>query len=291
MWCRNNWIEYKFGNNAVRQSNESLVLTFNAKARAILPLAETSAATAKEIYATHKNIFVAMSGGCDSEFVADSFVRAGVPFTPIILTCEKFLNIHKWYVDHWCAKNNKKLEVIDIGFDMLMSVAKKKAEKIKATNGLAVFSSIVGDFVKSRGGFLVTGAMPAYWPDPKLNLGRNTEDCKFSGFYIDEDDFYIEALDPDYHPWCFAYQNPEILASIIHEWNPADPVEENKWRIFSQNPRPKLNGGEMILQNAIANQIPEYYNKISWTQDCKNNSTRDFYPLTTKQQLLTMLCE
>ena len=291
MWCRDNWIEYKFGDSAARQTTESLSLKFNACATQLLPLSVTAINTAKEIYSQHKNIYVAMSGGCDSEFVADSFLKAGVPFTPIMLTCEHFLDIHKWYVDHWCAKNNQTLKVLDIPFDMLMSVAKKKAHKIKVTNGLAVASSIVGDYVKKQGGFLVTGAMPAYWPDPKLKLGRNTENFNFEGFYIDEDDFYIELLDPGYHPWCFAYHNPEIFASLVNEWDPTEPVEENKWRIFSQTPRPKLNGGEMILRNAVANSIPEYYQKISWTQDCKNNSTRDFFPLTTKQELLKILCE
>ena len=291
MWCRNNWIEYSFGNNTVRQAKESLSLKFNAQAKQLLPLSVTAIETAKEIHSQYQNIYVAMSGGCDSEFVADSFTRAGVPFTPIMLTCENFLAIHKWYVDQWCIKNNRTLKILDIPFDMLMSVAKKKAFKIKATNGLAVASSIVGDYVKKQGGFLVTGAMPAYWPDPKLNLGRNTENFNFEGFYIDEDDFYIESLDPGYHPWCFAYHNPEIFASLVNEWDPSEPVEENKWRMFSQVPRPKLNGGEMILRNAIANSIPEYYQKISWTQDCKNNSTRDFFPLTTKQELLKILCE
>lgn len=273
----------------MRINNEKLVLTFTQKADKILPLSAAALETAHDIYSKHKNIYVAMSGGCDSEFVADSFVKANIPFTPVMLVCDNYTKIHKWYVDEWCARNNKTLEVIHINFDMLMSVSKKKATAINAVNGLAVSSSIVGDYVKQKGGRLVTGAMPAYWPDPKLQLGRNINNTQFSGFYIDEDDFYIEALRPNYHPWAFAYWSPSMLASIINEWDTTISVEDNKWKLFNQWPRPKLNGSEMIMQNSAANQLPEYVNKIKWTQECKNNCSQDFYPLMDKDQLLELL--
>lgn len=285
-WCNNDWITFDFGGNSRRTTNESINLKFNSRASSILDPVDAGIQTAKLIYKQYSNIYVAMSGGCDSEFVADCFIRAGVDFTPVMFTCEKYLDIHKWYVDHWCKKNHKQLEIFDMPFDMYMYVAKKKATTIRATNGLAVTSSIVGDYVKSRGGHLVTGAMPAYWPDPKLMLGRNVEGLEFEGFYIDEDDFYIELADPGYHPWSFAYHTPEMLLSIINAWNTNEPVEENKWRIFNQIPRPKLNGGEMIFKNVVANSIPEYKNKIQWALDCRLNSVRDFFPIGTKQEIL-----
>ena len=52
---------------------------------------------AQEIFHKYKNIYVAMSGGIDSEWVAKCFHRQGIPFTPIIYEAEDLMGADTWW--------------------------------------------------------------------------------------------------------------------------------------------------------------------------------------------------
>jgi hypothetical protein len=266
-------------------------LTVNEQAREILSVSVAAQRTAHEIYDRYKNIYVAVSGGCDSEFVANSFLRAGVPFTPIMFTCENYLKLSEWYVDKWAQDNELEVVKFELSFIDYMQQAHARAESARAICAMAVTPSIVADEVKRRGVYLVTGSMPAYWPDPKIRLYQVEPDTDFRGFYIDEADYYIEMLDPNYHPWSFAYWSPEMLAAIVNAWDTSMPVEDNKWRIFDLMPRPKMNGSEVIQGNTAANHCKEYRDQVEWSWSGKRFGSRDFFQLPDKEQLLDLLVE
>jgi hypothetical protein len=293
MYCRNNWLKYDFGGLPQRARHEDLNVHFTAKASVVLPLKEAAISTAREIYSQYKDIYVCMSGGCDSEFVAQSFLDAGIPFTPITLTCGYYLKFGEWYINHWCDTNNIPLVKYEVSPEEFISYGKKAVGKLRAMSWYGATMTMLSKEIKRRGGYMVTGALPAYHPDPKLALAKAdpTFAANYRGFMIDEADFYAEILDPDYHPWGFFYWSPEMLASVIHNWDTSQPCEENKWRMFNSIPRSKLTGSEIFMSNYVANQLPEYQEIFKWTKAHIgfNWGTRDFAICADRDEFLKLL--
>ncbi len=295
MYCRNNWITYDFGdgigNRRIR--NGDLSLQFNGTANKVYPLDEIAQQTAKEIYSLYSNIYVALSGGCDSEYVAKSFKDAGVPFKAITMTCKSYFMIGEWYADKWCKDNDVELIKLEVDPFDLLSYGKHNLGKIKGIEWLGLTINLVANEVERLGGHMVIGAFPSYWPDPKLRSDKATHELKetFRGFTFGEGDWYIELINPNKHPWAFFFWSPEMLASVISEWDTTQPVEENKWRMFNLLPRPKLNGSEFFHCNFLAKTLPEYNEMFKWAHAHKQLGwgTRDFAICPDKEEFLKLL--
>ena len=61
--------------------------------------------TAKLIANTYQNLYICLSGGLDSEYVAKVFLRNKIPFTAIIIcTMENVGEV--WFAKHFCNQNN-----------------------------------------------------------------------------------------------------------------------------------------------------------------------------------------
>jgi hypothetical protein len=294
MYCRNNWLTYSFGGNPRRIRDEDLTVQFTEQADKIIPLDEVAQATAKEIHSLYPDIYVAMSGGCDSEYVAKSFKAAGVPFKAITMTCKGYLVIGEWYTKKWCDENDVELIKFEVDPFELLEYGKRTVGRIKGISWFGSTVNLVANEVERRGGYLVTGALPSYYPDPKLRLDKaDPEFVKtFRGFMFDESDFYIELVNPNKHPWAFFYWSPEMLASVIYHWDTSQPVEDNKWRMFNVLPRPKLTGCEFFTHNHIAKTLPEYNNYFKWTYAHRSLKwgARDFAPCPDREEFLKILC-
>lgn len=293
MYSRNNWLKFDFGGLPYRRSSEDLEVHFTEKADIILPLEVVSCATAKEIYASHPNVYVSMSGGVDSEYVAKSFKAAGVPFRAIMMTCKNYFSIGEWYADKWCAENQVDLIKFEVDPHELLAYGKQAIFKIRGISWFGITVNLLANEVERLGGYMVTGALPSYYPDPKLGLDKATPEFKqtFRGFMFDESDFYIELMNPNKHPWSFFYWSPEMLASIIYHWDTAQPVENNKWRMFNLLPRPKLNGTEFFVNNFLAKTIPEFTDMFKWAHAHKKLKwgTRDFAACPDREDFLKLL--
>ena len=51
-------------------------------------------------------LYIALSGGVDSELTARIFVKNNIPFTPVIVKIDGLNNIETWYAEYWCHINN-----------------------------------------------------------------------------------------------------------------------------------------------------------------------------------------
>ena len=295
MYCRNNWMTFDFGNGVgnCRARSGDFAVQFNERADRVYPLNEIAQQTAREIHSLYPNIYVAMSGGCDSEYVAKSFKAAGVPFKAIMMTCKSYFKIGEWYADKWCKENEVELIKFEVDPFDLLDHGKRVIGKVKGSCWFGATVDLVAKEIESRGGYMVHGAYPMYWPDPKMQPEKASKEFKdsFRGFMIGEAEFYIELMNPGKHPWAFFFWSPEMLASAIADWDTSQPMEENKWRMFNLLPRPKLNGGEGFVQNYIAKTIPAYNEIFKWTQAHVplQWSNRDFTPLPDKEEFLKLL--
>lgn len=86
-------------------SSNNLSVKFRHVTREVADLKTECINTAKYIQeqANGKPIYIAFSGGLDSEIVCRSFIEAGVPFTAFTLKYAKGLNVHDtWYAEKFC---------------------------------------------------------------------------------------------------------------------------------------------------------------------------------------------
>ena len=275
MLCKDNWIDLSWDGLSKR----------NQKADKIEPYHQACDQVAQEIYTEHKNLYIALSGGSDSENVANAFYRNKIPFTPIILIYDNVIHqdqiIESWYAIQWCKRN--KIEPWIIHSQDLVGSLEERASFLDIQPRLLfgnITSWLLLKHIKEKNGLLVTGYQVEYYPDYEQLEHLRHQLGDYLGFIMEEADLYLETACPNQHPWAFHYWNPTILASFINEWDVDVTMQENKANIYKIAHRPKL-----IYPNDILSARSTEFRKILVTQF----GTMDCALLGTKESLLEKL--
>ena len=245
MLCRDNWIDISWDGLAKRKQKENLRVIFNQKANKIIPFDQACDQVAHEIYSEHKNLYVALSGGCDSENVANAFYRNKIPFTPVILIYDNVEDQEQikesWYAIEWCKKH--KIEPWIIHSQDFVGSLEEKHSFLDVRPRLFfgnVTSALLSKYMKEEGKALITGYQLEYYPDHEQMTYLEPQLGNYVGFVMEETDQYLEAMCPDRHPWGFHYWSPDILAAFVNEWNVDLTMQENKANIYKVPHRPKM---------------------------------------------------
>lgn len=101
MLSKNNWIQTNIKDRLINKTVD-LQLSLNLYPFYDMSFDEATDYTCNEIYKEHKNLYLALSGGLDSEYVLKAFHRNNIPIQPIIVCCgnEK----ENEYAYNLCAK-------------------------------------------------------------------------------------------------------------------------------------------------------------------------------------------
>ena len=212
---------------------------------------------AKDIGSSYDNIYLALSGGIDSEFAAECFLKAGVPFTPIIANIKGSNEIDSWFAYRWCKEKNIQPLTMDITVRQVKEANIDILKKTFIRLSIAVsFSLILNEHVKKLNGNLVTGGGDIeYFPDSlyfyrvkaakiphsfqkdlELFDEDGTPKCKgwlFADSFIGTTIFLKDA------PWNFYTWTPEIVLSMIANRDLSKDTQENKIALTECMPRPK----------------------------------------------------
>ena len=245
MLCKNSWISISWDGLPVRQEKENLKVTFNSRAKTLMDFNRACDIAASEIYDTHKNLYLALSGGSDSEYVATCLTRNGIPFTPIIINYNHVTHndqqYESWYAKLWCRKNQVTPLVVDINDYTQSNDEKEKFTFIKPRiSGSVATLGYLSNLIKERGGKLVTGNQLEYYPDHEQMTYLEPQLGDYNGFVMEESDYYLETMEPDRHPWAFYYWSPEVMAGFVSSWDINLTMQENKSAIYQTSPRPKF---------------------------------------------------
>lgn len=272
MLTQDNWIEFSFDGRIQRDHKENLRIDIKNTARQLIGFDQACDLAAGEIYETHRDLYLGMSGGADSEYVAECLWRNGIPFTPVILECPTLLHndmkYEAWFAKHWCGQHGMEPIVIDIEswIGSPEEIASYQLLKPRLYGG-AIQAAFLKSFVEARGGKLLSGFQMEYYPDQEQMTYLEPQLKDYHGFVIEESDIYIESLAPDQHPWAFYYWSPEIMVAFAHEWDISLTMTQNKSKIYKTNPRPKFSHAMDMLplvQMKIRTRLGN-----SWgTQDC-----------------------
>ena len=248
---KNHWIKYRLNRSYTNPWPETEIEVYlrpNAPS-AIVPWDQAAKNVAEDLYANYTNLYVAMSGGIDSEFVAQTFLNLKIPFKPIILKVDDLNELDIWWAFKWCKENNIEpvvlTETTENWVDKFISVSKEHCGRFGQGTGTM---SYINEYVIQHEGNLVTGAgFIEYFPDENLDYMRyrykdsalhNSDGSEKTGYIFHEPDV-LQAMRYPTMPFNFLSWTPEIVLSYIYHRDMTIDSAANKAKIMNCLPRPK----------------------------------------------------
>ena len=178
-------------------------------------------------------LVVALSGGLDSEFVAETLYRWGVPFKPVIVDY-KTNGAEAWNAYYWCREHHITPRVIELDEKFM-----RKALPFLARSAGTAYSSATDLVIAAaEPGYIITGC-----PEPFVR--ENCSDDKLDKFtsndlYVSTYDFTLTKAFPGQHPGSFFAYTPEMWYSMIKELDYFKPVQLALAEYYGLRPRPKV---------------------------------------------------
>jgi hypothetical protein len=260
---KDQWLLYHFNGNPTRlHDKDNFEVTLAKKASSRISFESACKQVAEELYEInkHRKIFIPMSGGCDSETVANSFYKLKIPFTPIIHDIWSFgMQItypDTWWAQRWCNERNINPIVKNTSILELFSNIKPLIDQVKGRKLYPAHNILLSEYARLHDGVVINGqAFPEYYPDYTLDyLLTAIKDKGFydqkgnikSGWLLHEDDFYIDMYNPGQHTYNFLSWTPDIVRSYVTERDMNLNSEENKFKIMKCSPRPKIGAPDAV---------------------------------------------
>lgn len=269
MLSENNWIDSSWGGKQFRERTENLLVRYRSTGGKVRNFQEVCDEVADKIATKYNNINILFSGGSDSENVCNTFLRNNIPFTPVILHYAHVRGpLHeKWYAEMWCRRNKIEPKLLDMSKEVgdlrdSQTFAKLKPRLFMTGSYLAIL-----DYARQNNVHIVTGNQLEYYPDADQMTYLEPQLKDYQGFVIEESDNYMEALEPDTHPWAFYYWNPDIMASFAAAWNTDLYMQENKAAIYGTPLRPKFGFPKGYYSDTVL-EIRDIARKKFGTIDC-----------------------
>ena len=249
-----NWLRLK-----VNQKGAFCSLDFSE----FKPLAKKEAVeyNVEQITKKYDNLYVSLSGGIDSEFVAQSLHKHGVKFKPVIVDFE--LNAAEvWYAYRWCYENKISPEIIKLSYDVLMNKLPAVAVHFN-TAYIQSMDFFIEKYVSERNGHVLTGTAEPFERIPifedKLNENLSTH------LDINIYDYNLDLEFGDKHPSSFMTYTPEFFYSLIRDMDYNKPVQLAMSEYYGVNPRPKFDQAFNISMNTDISNLSKNvnsYNKL-----------------------------
>jgi hypothetical protein len=188
--------------------------------------------TAKRIYEKHKNIYVALSGGADSDFVVRVFHRNNIPFTPVIIrTSGNFKELIWAY--RICDKLNIDPVIIDLDDKEYLNIYYE--EVIKKIRGYGIYSvpSIHAcRYAKDHDGVLIIGEHMIEGEKLDKN-GKATIRPE-----MNEWDCYNEAIVGNEYSIPFFLYTIELTYAMLNAIEESEKIDMWKCRLYDIEYRP-----------------------------------------------------
>jgi hypothetical protein len=219
-WLKSNILEY------VRSSTVDFKVWFDLYPFKIMSFREATDLTVQSIAKDFwgRPLYIALSGGADSEYVFRSFVRSNVPITPIII--ETPMNITELqYASRVLRELNIKPIVIKVSESELTRYFLETIHtKLKSMALNSSYSLIATQHVNSVGGVMVNG-------DHIIN-DDGTIVCNEFEFFPNNV-IYKDCIG-------FYYYTLELCYAMVKQIKANEPVADYKTRVYNTSWRPKF---------------------------------------------------
>lgn len=248
----NNWVELKLNEKAAFCSLD--FSNFN-------PLSKKAAIeyNVEQITKKYDNLYVSLSGGIDSEFVAQSLHKHGVKFKPVIVDFE--LNAAEvWYAYRWCYENKISPEIIKLSYDVLLNKMPAFAAHFN-TSYIQSMDFFIEKYVSDRNGQVLTGTAEPFKRIPII-VDKLTENLS-TQLDINLYDYTIDLQFGDKHPSSFMTYTPEFFYSFIRDVDYNKPVQLAMSEYYGVNPRPKFDQAFNTSLNTFISSLSRNVNSLN----------------------------
>ena len=188
--------------------------------------------TAKLIAEKYENLYLSLSGGLDSEYIATVLLRNNIPFTPVICYNSGTKN-EVWYARYFIEQHNLTPMIIDYtkNENIFYSRLLRNARNMQTNPSISFVPHII---VEQINGSLITG-----YGDPFAV--SNDYDCPMGSILeFEEHDFYLDVSFDNKHPGAFFSFTPDILFSLIQSIDISKNVQLAKSILYKIPGRSKI---------------------------------------------------
>lgn len=265
----NNWYSINYKPDQ-RNSDIDFSVAFHLTHPAtLMSFRDASDYTAKCIKENYSNIWLAMSGGMDSEVVANALHRNSVPFTPVIL---KEKTREHWWALRWCDERGIKPVIIEPD-NIMMAYMIRKAKELDLRLSPWPFLLWLKDYVEQQGGVLITGEADLHYDTEEYYEAHGAN----GWFEIWNWALYTDIEEPGKHPGSFFMYTPEMMLSIVSNSDMSLNTEAAKAQLYNIPFRIKTHGVD------LGKTLPEQFHKTGRGEGSRRCTW-------TKEELIKILC-
>jgi len=201
---------------------------------------------AYELSKKYDNLYIAYSGGLDSEFVLKIFKLCNLKITPVLLETNYNQEEANW-AKEYCLSNKINLEILKLDDIEFIRELKTRTVDRGVFILLGGVPLILADYVKEKNGHLLTGYGECFHNN--LLVDKRLEFCEY--------DYYLDLYD-NLHPSGFFNYSIEVLYSMIKELDYTIPIQEAKSKLYNLKTRDKMKPVEdfySIQRNYVSKSI------------------------------------
>lgn len=213
----------------------------------VLPFKEACDYTARQINKNYQNLYLALSGGMDSEVIANALHRNQVKFTPLVL---KEKTREHWWALKWCDERDIKPIIIEPNNEMIAFML-RKSKDLDLRVSPWPFLLYLKDYAEQQGGHLITGEADLHYDTEEYYEAHGAN----GWFEIWNWALYTEIENPGKHPGSFFMYTPEMMLSIVNNSDMSINTEAAKAKLYNIPFRIKTHGVD------IGKTLPEQFHK------------------------------
>jgi hypothetical protein len=256
MTTKNNWFIPEIKNNIFKIFLEPYSFSSNS-------FFEACCNQAYDLSKKYDNLYIAYSGGLDSEFVLKTFRLCNLKITPVLLESNYNQEEANW-AKEYCLSNKINLEILKLNDIEFIRELKTRTINKGLSILLGGIPLILADYVKEKNGYLLTGYGECFHNN--LLVDKRLEFCEY--------DYYLDLYD-NTHPSGFFNYSIEVLYSMIRELDYTIPIQEAKSKLYNLKLRNKIKP-TLDLYSIQANLIPQnikfkkYFYKEKFIKNLEN---------------------
>ena len=249
-----NWIETNLINRK-KDPNIDFQININKSKFERISFDQAANNTINQIVSsTTKNIFVAFSGGYDSEFIVRRLHSLKIDFTPIIVQTETGLGSERDYAYKTLRDLKIDAKILKLSNKEYVKLYHEKI--IKELNGFIWPSAdlYACEYAKTENGIIINGfhiggfngiPLEAHYMDMENkvleSMKNNHSLMREQKYFLKEDMFYSSMLYQDLPAHSLFLHNPQIILSMIDEVRDTDLTwGDYKERVYRLSYRPKI---------------------------------------------------
>lgn len=189
---------------------------------------------AQELSEHHNKLYLAYSGGLDSEFVLQVFNNLKLDITPVIVITP-FNETESQYALTYCKERSIVPEIVHYTKNDIIDKLKQKSIDRGYFSLLGGLPLVICDLVNQTGGKLITGYGDPFSITPGLQpIHPISERLEMS-----EWDYYLDTYDNS-HPSGFFTYSLEVFYSLLNQIKYDIPTQMAKYKLYQLTPRKKM---------------------------------------------------